>query len=226
MTERVNDMKKCRIIIAIISVIAMMLVFASCGEKAEIKVEEKAPVTEAETFPAADGFSYRILEDDSAEIISYESAERVQVLEIPEELDGHAVAVIGENAFEGFENAYAVYLPKSLTEVKKAAFKGSSISKIYMFRAHSLKTIGDEAFAGCGELIQVIFSEGIESIGNKAFSGCSKLFVAQFRSDIKKIASDAFESCPKIKAYLPEEYPALGAFCKDNSIEMIITKAD
>ena len=86
---------------------------------------------------------YQILEDNSAEIISYFGKE--PQVSIPDSLDGHPVSIIGPEAFKGNYELLSVELPEGVVE------------------------IGDSAFEGCIYLNKAELPDGVKKIGNSAF---------------------------------------------------------
>ncbi len=104
---------------------------------------------------------YQILEDNSAEIISYFGKEP-QVI-IPDSLDGHPVSIIGPEAFKGNYELLSVELPDGIVE------------------------IGDSAFENCYELKEAELPDGLKSIGNSAFSGCDGLKEVELPDGLKSI---------------------------------------
>lgn len=83
------------------------------------------------------------------------------------------VKIIKAGAFYMCNNLKKVVFPKTLVEIKYAAFMFSSIR---IFKApDNLKFIRPYAFYGCDYLEKAVISKKLQKIGNNAFSGCSKL---------------------------------------------------
>ena len=87
---------------------------------------------------------YQILEDNSAEIISYFGSE--PQVSIPDSLDGHPVLIIGAGAFEDNYELLSVELPDGIVE------------------------IGDSAFKSCWKLNKAELPDGVKKIGDYAFA--------------------------------------------------------
>lgn len=64
----------------------------------------------------------------------------------------------------------------------------------------SVVSIGANAFYGCHRLTGVNISNGVESIGNSAFYGCSSLIGIAIPDTIASIGEGAFTLCSKLKA--------------------------
>ncbi len=58
--------------------------------------------------------------------------------------------------------------------------------------------IGDDAFSGYDELMQVEISDGIASIGERAFSNCTELSNVLIPESVETVGIDAFASCGEI----------------------------
>ena len=74
-----------------------------------------------ETFKSGD-FEYVLLEDGTARIKKYIG--EAETLDIPADLDGHAVSSIGNRAFYRCESLAGVTVPGSVTEIGNEAFGG------------------------------------------------------------------------------------------------------
>ena len=94
-------------------------------------------------------YTYVLLEDGRARITDYDGED--EELTVPDELDGHAVREIGEEAFYGCDALTSVTLPDGLT------------------------SIDDHAFYGCYSLTSVTLPDSLTFIGNYAFSFCDAL---------------------------------------------------
>lgn len=94
-------------------------------------------------------YKYTVLEDGTAKITEYiGSAAEVN---IPSELDGKKVTVIGFYAFSNCKSLSNVNIPDSVT------------------------SIGNSAFFGCGALTSIYIPDGVTSISSEAFMGCKNL---------------------------------------------------
>ncbi|MGN0819314.1 MAG: leucine-rich repeat protein [Christensenellaceae bacterium] len=66
---------------------------------------------------------------------------------------------------------------------------------------YKINAIGDGAFAGCGNLINVTIPASITSVGSQAFINCSNLETVTFESgsNPKNVNADTFKYCSKLK---------------------------
>ena len=114
-------------------------------------------------------YAYVLLEDGGARITDYDGEDAE--LTVPDELDGHAVREIGEEAFR-FCDMTSITLPDGLT------------------------SIGDESFYGCTSLTSVTLPDSLTSIGDSAFSNCDSLTSVTLPDSLTSISEGAFEYCP------------------------------
>ena len=100
------------------------------------------------------------------------------------------VETIGEQAFLNCTSISNVNL-YYLTSVDKYAFRGSSITSVYI--PPSMQTVSDYAFASCS-LNQLTADEGVTTIGKYAFAD-TPLYTVQLPSTINSIGNYAFSEC-------------------------------
>ena len=136
-------------------VISLLLCFAAGAAAENIQ-----PVP-AETYEYGD-YAYRLLEDGSAEIMSYTGA--ALELEIPGELDGHAVTSIGDFAFSWCGSLTGITLPDGVT------------------------SIGEAAFYSCGSLTGITLPDSVVSMDGNPFAACSKLQTIAVSPDHPRLA--------------------------------------
>ena len=91
-------------------------------------------------------YQYILLTDGTAELTNYTAY--AEFLTVPAQIDGHAVASIGSEAFISSEFLSSIILPDCLT------------------------TIGIDAFCGCSFLTSITLPNSLTTIGNWAFKSC------------------------------------------------------
>ena len=91
-------------------------------------------------------YQYILLTDGTAELTNYTAY--AKFLTVPAQIDGHAVASIGSEAFINSEFLSSIILPDCLT------------------------TIGIDAFCGCSFLTSITLPNSLTTIGNWAFKSC------------------------------------------------------
>ena len=108
---------------------------------------------------------------------------------------------ISAGAFVGCKGITSVVIPNTVTYVGEYAFYGLSVEKVtFGGKGFSSVTIGDNAFAMCKQLSEVVFETGsqISVIGEKAFSGCTALDRFTISSSVTEIRDSAFENCTSL----------------------------
>ena len=91
-------------------------------------------------------YQYILLTDGTAELTNYTAY--AEFLTVPAQIDGHAVASVGSEAFINSEFLSSIILPDCLT------------------------TIGIDAFCGCSFLTSITLPNSLTTIGNWAFKSC------------------------------------------------------
>lgn len=139
------------------------------------------------------------------------------------------VHTIGESAFEGCKNLNDINLSNKNIEIKKDAFKDTSLfSKEVSYlnnvlvRVEStfkgvLKVqdgtlgIADEALCNCAEITHVDLPEGLVSIGKSSFENCQGLVELSIPESVQTIGENAFSYCAKLeKIKLPKAMQKIG----------------
>lgn len=95
-----------------------------------------------------------------------------------------------------------ICIPAAKTEVKLSASIGKSmfannlnLKKIVLTGG---KSIGEYAFSGCTNLVEVILPDSLTSIGNNAFNGCTSLEKITIGSGLNSVEYNAFKGCNKL----------------------------
>ena len=74
-------------------------------------------------------------------------------------------------------------------------------------------TIGDYAFAYCGNLASITIPEGVTTIGEYAFAYCGNLASITFPEGLTTIGDNAFHSCTSLESIiLPESVTAINSY--------------
>lgn len=102
--------------------------------------------------------------------------------------------------------------------IKNGGFAGATIKKVYL--PLNVKIIGDNAFAGCSNLIEAYFYKGagVQEIGKNAFFKCVCLSELSCPNSLIKIDAYAFWGCLALeRVKLPEKTQSIGdeafAYC-------------
>jgi len=108
---------------------------------------------------------------------------------------GNAVTEIGREAFSECRYLEKVILGKGLEVILDRAFAGNGkMSEAIFSEQSSLKSVGEEAFVGCG-LTEINLPDGLETICYRAFSDCSSLSEAILPGSLINIDAYAFSNC-------------------------------
>ncbi|WP_019158030.1 CapA family protein [Brevibacterium senegalense] len=164
------------------------------------------------TAPAAprtlerDGITYRRVESGLKVV---RGTADITQFEIPSEVDGVPVTVVGKDAFRGRTDLTAVVLPESLTTLGRGAFADcTGLTEIEL--PPSLTVVNAQSFDGCSGLHTVWLSPNLTRVGRRAFAGCSSLsrlphFVNRGISAVVRMDRDFVEEA------LPTELEYVGA---------------
>ncbi len=107
--------------------------------------------------------------DDYVEITGCDTS--VTEIEIPDEIDGLPVTVIGDSAFYNCTSLESITIPDSIT------------------------SIGDRAFMYCISLESVTIGDGVTSIGNEAFGWCESITSIIIKNSECNIYDSSFTIC-------------------------------
>ena len=80
---------------------------------------------------------------------------------------------IGEEMFYGLSKLQTIVLPSTVTNIKKNAFAKTGIKKVDI--PNSVYSLGEDAFAYCNSLAQVVIGKRVKSIIKGAFYGSGSL---------------------------------------------------
>jgi hypothetical protein len=91
----------------------------------------------------------------------------------------------------GIGGSYTI--PDSVTGIANFAFSGSQLTSVAI--PNTVISIGDSAFAYCGNLTNVTVGNGVSSIGAAAFGQCDSLSNVFFMGDAPGVDPSAFIDC-------------------------------
>lgn len=195
-------------------------------------------------------FSYDI-EDEEIKITEYNGAE--EVVNIPEEIDGRPVTILGGDAFyDGFnpdvKNIKRINMP-SITQIEdgsQGTFKGCiALETVDMPKMTSIKgnlfmdctsiesvsmpnvtDIGEDAFYGCSGLTSVNMPK-VKKVGHQAFMGCSRLTNVDM-PNVTEISDDAFKESGLTSVTIPKSATKIGnsAFGNCSALQSVTVLSD
>jgi hypothetical protein len=141
-----------------------------------------------------DGFVFEFYNDDTVTVKYYRGGE--SILQIPWEIDGCPVTVIGDWAFGKFfgkNRLTHISIPETVTVIGAFAFNRCEIASLPL--PGGLKRMGVSAFSGCAALEALTIPEGVTVLEERVFNGCRSLARIQLHDGITAISKGAFEGC-------------------------------
>lgn len=142
--------------------------------------------------------------------------EDVEVLNIPDSIEGYPLYRIVQKAFENNDNITDVNFGSSVKNIGEKAFSGCS--KLEQIEIPSCVMVVEEgAFRKCTLLKKVMVNEGVTHIGRKAFAECSLLEQVYIPKTVLNIEDDAFIKCDNVTVYCSKGSFAEG-YAKMNGI--------
>ena len=139
-----------------------------------------------------------------------------------------SVSVIGADAFDNtswYNNQEdgVIYINKCLYEYKGWMPENTSISI-----KDGTKSICDNAFSYCSNLINVEFPNSVTYIGEKAFYDCDSLIDVKLSENITYLGHNAFNACENLKSInIPEQLTKTGwnVFANCSNLETVYFNA-
>ncbi len=170
---------------------------ASERVKAEKKLERELNAAPDSVTALKQIWSYKKQDDGSLMITGYKGG-RTEVI-VPEKIGKDTVTVIGDHAFCPF----AARIKPEVKEVRKA------ITSITL--PNTVRSIGNAAFWDCESLISVNIPEGVDKIGENTFAECGKLENIIIPKSVRSIERRAFFQCDSLKFIeVPEGVEVIG----------------
>ncbi len=178
------------------------------------------------------GYDYEVDDDGNLKITRYTGTS--QFPEIPEQIDGFPVRVIGRKAFMGNTNILSVTIPKGLREIEdgegnfEGAFYGCTNLTLFSDGSNvvsELSRIGANAFKGSGiEDLDYIW-ENLVTIGEGAFAGCKGITRLILGPKLVEIKAAAFRDCTSLTKIVAEndvlESIGASAFSNCTALELV-----
>ena len=173
-------------------------------------------------------FSYRVLEDGTAEITGiHDAPENVLV---PSEIDGYKVSRIGDKAFDAShygsqaKKIKRMIVSEGITSLGEFVFNNSKLIGVIL--PSSIEKIGEYSFCYAYKLEKVTCLGNISYIGRNAFVNCSKLEYFDFPDTEFEIATGAFGATGLRQVVVSDnwkfEKDSLGIFENCPNLEKVI----
>ncbi len=157
-----------------------------------------------------DDVEYRFVTGDREtgpiEIVSYNG--KADNVVIPDNIDGHKIVGIAENAFSASKIKNLTLNGHDIKIYNSAFANNSYISSVSI---NGTASIGEYAFANCSNLKDVEINSGVTSIGDRAFYNCTDIGFISLPSTLKTIGESAFEKCESLKSIsIPSGIESMG----------------
>lgn len=164
-------------------------------EETEAVAEEKVETEELITYGATELFEYDVY-TNHVEITKFIGKD-VDIVNVPEEIDGYKVTVICRDAFQKNKKIASVTLPETITKIGHHAFWDcDNLSSINL--PSSIEVIEYKAFLDCKSLAYITIPDGVTLLEEAIFSKCYGLRTVTVPDSVTEIEADVFYACNDI----------------------------
>ena len=146
-------------------------------------------------------FTYSLDDDGNATITGYTG--NVSALVIPEEIDGHKVIALGDNAFKGKKILEYVEIANTVTYIGSQCFESDKeLANVKL--SSNIKRMESGAFGNCTSLTEITIPKSLEEAGREygfgmydygPFCGCTNLKTVKLEKGLTQIAGNLFMRC-------------------------------
>ena len=146
-------------------------------------------------------FTYSLDDDGNATITGYTG--NVSALVIPEEIDGHKVIALGDNAFKGKKLLEYVEISNTVTYIGSQCFESDKeLANVKL--SSNIKRMESGAFGNCTSLTEITIPKSLEEAGREygfgmydygPFCGCTNLKTVKLEKGLTQIAGNLFMRC-------------------------------
>ena len=240
-------------IIGVITAIICAICTTGGGVQPLISDISVSAETTSDELSYGDYLKYQKIDEDDDGTYDYiritDCDESATEIEIPGEIDGLKVTVIGASAFSGCPNLASVNIPDGVTLIGSCAFDYCT-SLVNISIPNSVTFIGNMAFEGCTSLTSInipnhitsiylstfydcislsniTIPDGVTNIGRCAFDNCTSLTSINIPNSVTNIDALAFESCINLtNIIVPKSVTNInyGAFASCKNLESITIK--
>ena len=153
----------------------------------------------------ADGRIVRSIGDNAFDAVT--SPTNNMVSELKTIVLPNSIVHIGQNAFTGAENLNTIEIPGGVAIDQYAFQNCKNLRKVTPLDALDENgelsfvetSIGEGAFSGCRNLVDLTLPGNLESISDSAFSGCTELTKLIVPFSVSEIGSQAFGGCRSLE---------------------------
>ena len=146
-------------------------------------------------------FTYSLDDDGNATITGYTG--NVSALVIPEEIDGHKVIALGDNAFKGKKLLEYVEIANTVTYIGSQCFESDKeLANVKL--SSNIKRMESGAFGNCTSLTEITIPKSLKEAGREygfgmydygPFCGCTNLKTVKLEKGLTQIAGNLFMRC-------------------------------
>jgi hypothetical protein len=137
-------------------------------------LKPQTPATDAE----AEQWTYQVLADGTVKVLSCMLPKTVVTVEVPSQIKGRAVTVLGSGLLDGYRNVVTMTLPKRLRTIETGCFAHMEALKEVTFPRSLVMAddrLGRWSFQDCKQLEKVVFEGTPELLPQAFFSRCEQL---------------------------------------------------
>ncbi len=142
---------------------------------------------------------------------------------IPQYMNGFPTVAIADNAFKNNSNITSLAIPDTVKSIGDEAFAGCSALTEVDFPSSSLESLGKSSFRNCTALKSISIPSSVTDISDFTFLGCTSLKSAVIEEGVKRIGLRSFSETALTTVNLPKSLNTLGkyAFLKTSSLVSI-----
>lgn len=187
----------------------LLIVAATAALMGTAAAEDTGSVTTPVTV-TRNGIIYDLTNTTKGIVVGF-SGQVISGVKIETEINNVKITTIQAEAFAGKSGLESIELPEGLAEIGAGAFKTSGLKSVKL--PSSLRTLGTGAFESCASLSQITIASGIQTIGERAFAGCGNTGLKSIAlpDSVTEIDDSAFESCSSLEnVSLPKQVQRIG----------------
>ena len=133
-----------------------------------------------------------------------EMQKNLEVLAIPEIINGNTIVGFTDGAFEKLSDAYAhkIIIPKTVKTIGAKAF--AEIQSVHVEFTGPISKLSEYSFYKCAHLEEITFEKGLTEVPAYCFYGAAELKTIELPEGLTVIEENAFEKCSSLKTlFLP-----------------------
>ncbi|MBR3819143.1 MAG: leucine-rich repeat domain-containing protein [Clostridia bacterium] len=178
------------------------------GKYNVVEVEYEKAIEKVEKIPGfipSDHIDILYVPSEENSCICTKCLSDIEIIRVPDEIDGLTVAAIGDGCFEKLTKVKKIILPCTVKSIGKGAFAGCKKLTAVVY-ADNPDSKDDFVICNKGKLITLftkqtsyIVPDDVSEIGKNAFSNCQKLKEVTLRPGMKKLLNDSLVECKSLK---------------------------